>query len=110
MAIQSTKINNVDTTVLTVPPGSQYAVTTIIVCSYVSSSSSTNDTAFDLHVLKGISDVKSDTNKILNNISIPAQESFTMSMERIVLEGDDRLVMVARDSNRLTTTISYLEV
>lgn len=109
MAIESTLITNTDTTILTVPLNAQYAITTIIVCNYASTSSSTSDSSFDMHIIAD-GDTKNNTNKVLNNVSMPAQETFTFSLERIVLQSGDSIVLVSPDADKLTATISYLEV
>jgi hypothetical protein len=110
MAIESTLITNTDTTILSVPVSAQYAITSLMVCNYANTASSTSDSSFDMHLLKGSGAVKSDTNKVLNNISMPAQETFTFSLERIVLDEGDSVVLVSADADKLTATISYLEV
>jgi hypothetical protein len=63
-----------------------------------------------MHVILGSGGVKSNANKILNNISMPAQETFTFSVERLILEAGDRIVLISPDSDKLSATISYLEV
>ena len=110
MAITSSLIGEVNTTVLEVPVGKRWAVTTILVCNYASSNDASNDSTFDMHITKGIGTSVSNTNKILNNVSVPAQETFTLSTERIILEENDRIIMVSTDPDKLSTTISYLEV
>jgi hypothetical protein len=110
MAIISALILETDTTILTVPSEKKYAVTTLLVCNYSSSTNSINDSSFDMHVILGSGGVKSNANKILNNISMPAQETFTFSVERLILEAGDRIVLISPDSNKLSATISYLEV
>jgi hypothetical protein len=110
MAINSVKILETDTTLLSVPSGKKYAVTTILVSNYSTSTNSINDSSFDMHVIKGSGGVKSDTNKILNNIEMPTQETFSFNVERLILEEGDRIVMISPDSDKLNATISYLEV
>ena len=110
MAIASVKILETDTIILNVPSGKKYAITTLLVCNYASSTATINDSSFDMHVIKGSGGVKSDTNLILNNISMPAQETFTFNVERLILEEGDRVVLISPDSDKLSATISYLEV
>jgi hypothetical protein len=110
MAITSSLIGEINTTVLEVPADKRWAITTILVCNYASSNDSANDSTFDMHITKGVGGSTSNTNKILNNVSVPAQETFTLSTERIILEENDRIIMISTDPDKLSTTISYLEV
>lgn len=110
MAINSVLIGATDTTVLEVPAGKKYAVTTILVCNYASTFDSANDSTFDMHVIKTSGGVKSNTNKVLNSIQMPAQETFSFNTERLILEEGDRVVLISPDSDKLSATISYLEV
>lgn len=109
MAIVNRNILNTDTVLLEVPAGERYAITAIIVCNYSSSTSSTNDSSFDLHLVKN-ADNRNNTNKILNNIQMPAQETFTFSIERVILDAGDKVIATSVDPDKLSATISYLEV
>jgi len=110
MAINTQLIGATDTTVLNVPAGKKYALTTILVCNYATTTDSANDSSFDMHVIKGSGGVKGDANKVLNNIEIPAQETFSFNTERLILEEGDRVVLISPDSDKLSAIISYLEV
>lgn len=110
MAINSALILETDTIILSVPANKKYAITTLLVCNYSTSTSTINDSSFDMHVIKGSGGVKGNANKILNNISMPAQETFTFNVERLILEEGDRVVLISPDSDKLSATISYLEV
>lgn len=109
MAIVNKNILNTDTILLEVPVGERYAITAIIVNNYSSSTSSSNDSTFDMHLVKE-NDNRNNTNKILNNIQMPAQETFTFSLERIILDPGDKVIATSVDSDKLSATISYLEV
>lgn len=110
MAINSALILETDTIILNVPANKKYAITTLLVCNYTTSTNTINDSSFDMHVIKGSGGVKNNANKILNNISMPAQETFTFNVERLILEEGDRVVLISPDSDKLSATISYLEV
>jgi hypothetical protein len=110
MAINSVNILETDTVLLSVPAGKKYAVTTILFSNYSTSTTSVNDSSFDMHVIQGAGGLKSDTNKVLNNVSMPAQETFSFNIERLILEEGDRIVVISPDSDKLNATISYLEV
>jgi hypothetical protein len=109
MAIQSANILETDTVILDVPAGKKFAITTLLVCNYAASTSSINNSSFDMHVIAAAG-VKSNTNKVLNNVSMPAQETFTFNIERLILEGGDKVVLTSPNSDRLSATISFLEV
>jgi hypothetical protein len=110
MAISSVNILATDTTILSVPAGKKYAITTIVVCNYATTTDASFDSQFDMHVIAGSGGVKSVTNKVLNAVAMPAQETFSFNTERLILEEGDRVVLNSPDSNRLSATISYLEV
>jgi hypothetical protein len=110
MAIDSVLILETDTTLLTVPASKKYAITTILVSNYSTSTAIINDSSFSMHVFKGSGDTKADKNKILNNIPMPAQETFTFNVERLILEEGDRVIVIGASSDKLNATISYLEV
>lgn len=110
MAILNAAIATTDTTILTVPTGKKYAITTLLVCNTATDDGTgTNDTSFDLHVIPS-GQSKSDTNIILNNLEVTASDTFTFNVERLILEQDDRLVLVGQTPTNLSATISYLEV
>lgn len=110
MAINNVLILDTDTTVLTVPADKKYAITTLLVCNYAGTTNTANDSSFNMHVIQGSGGVKSDANLVLNSIEMPAQETFTFNVERLILEEGDRVVLNSPDSDLLSATISYLEV
>jgi hypothetical protein len=110
MAINTSLILDTDTTILSVPAGKKYAITTILVCNYATTTSTANDSSFNMHVIAGSGGVKSNANLVLNSISMPAQETFTFNIERLILEEGDRVVLNSPDADLLSATISYLEV
>ena len=82
MAIAQAAIGNTDTVVLTVPASTSYAITTVMVCNHAGfNSGGTNDTSFDLHFVKSGA-AKSNTNKVINNLQLPAGETFTFDSEK----------------------------
>jgi hypothetical protein len=109
MAINSNLILATDTTILLVPAGKKYAITTIVVCNYATTDDVSFNSSFNMHVIPS-GDSKSNANKVLNTIDMPAQETFSFNTERLILEEGDSVVLNSPDSNRLSATISYLEV
>jgi|TARA_A100001388_G_scaffold21692_1_gene14215 hypothetical protein len=114
MAIVNKKIGLTDTVLLSVPAGSRFAVTTILVCNTASADTGgSNDSSFDLHLVpngqaKGNADPNS--NQILNDLVVAGADTFTFDTEKIVLEGGDRIIAVSQSPANLNATVSYLEV
>ena len=131
MAIVNKKINLADTTLLTVPAGKRYAITTIMVCNtQPEDTGGGNDTMFDLHLVpsgqtkgylvciwicitfcgqtKGYADP--NANQILNNLKVAGADTFSFDTEKIVLEEGDTIVANSQAPANLVATISYLEV
>lgn len=109
MAIASNLILATDTTILLVPAEKKYAITTIVVCNYSTTGDASFASSFDMHVIPS-GESKTNANKVLNTIAMPAQETFSFNTERLILEEGDSVVLNSPDSNRLSATISYLEV
>jgi hypothetical protein len=110
MAILNAAVQTTDTTILTVPAGKKYAITTILVCNVaVDDGTGTNDSKFDMHVIPD-GQTKANQNLILNDLSVSAADTFTFNVERLILEENDRVVLVGQSPTNLSATISYLEV
>jgi hypothetical protein len=110
MAISNAAVATTDTTILTVPSGKKYAITTLLVCNTATDDGTgVNDTSFDMHVIPS-GQSKSTSNLVLNDLEVTASDTFTFNVERLILEQDDRVVLVGRSPTNLSATISYLEV
>lgn len=112
MAIENAYIAATDTEVLVVPAGKRYAITTILVCNTELPNPIHEDhgiTNFDLHFVKS-GEAKSDINKVVNAMPVPAGETFTFDSEKIVLEEGDKVVMLSESPTVLSATVGYLEV
>jgi len=125
MAISSVAVANTDTDLILVPdpfvgwdpatsdqPPVRYAITTIMVCNtWVPNPVHEEDglTTFDMHLVKR-DEPKSDTNKVINVLELPAGETFTFDSEKVVLESGDKIVIVGDSPTNLSATVSYLEV
>jgi hypothetical protein len=119
MAIVNAQIKDTTQTVLTVDAGKSYAITNILVCN-----NGTTDAQFDLHLVPNGVPVDDFVTRVINNLPLPAGETFTFDNEKIVLEEGDSIVYVGdpgtindpagapgnTDFTVLSTTISYLEV
>jgi len=112
MAINSVAIASTDTVLLLVPAGKQYAVTTILVCNTWTPNPLDEDdgkTTFDMHLVQQ-GDPKNTTNQVINDLELPAGETFTFDSEKIILGDGDSIVVVGDSPNTLSATVSYLEV
>lgn len=110
MAIVNAQLTTTDLEILTVPAGKTYAITNILVCNNSASSSA----SFDLHFLSGQPKNNSIT-RVINNLELPAEETFTFDSERIILEAGDKVLFVAEPDigaslTNLSAVVSYLEV
>ena len=111
MAIVNAQLTNTQLDVITVPSGKRYAITNIMVCN----NSSVDSANFDLHFLPSGVALNNSVTRIVNNLVLPAGETFTFDSERIVLEAGDIVSFVAAPDiganlTNLAVTISYLEV
>ena len=112
MAIINGQLSIADKTHLTVPSGKRYAITTIMVCNtWVPNPVHEEDgiTNFDLHLVKR-DEPKSDTNKIINALQLPAGETFTLDSEKIVLESGDKIDILGESPTVLSATVSWMTV
>lgn len=110
MAIVNADILTTDVTIITVPSGKKYALTTLLICNNgVNDGTGSDDTKVDVHVIPS-GDSKADANRILNDLEIGAADTFTFSAERLILEDGDRVVLVGQSPTVLSATLSYLEV
>ena len=117
MAIVNKIIENVRTDVITVPAGKSYAITNILVCNQGST-----DVSFDMHLLpSGDGGFDTALNRVINNLTLPGEETFSFDSEKIVLEAGDIVAFKGTPGNGLATpgadqytnlsaTLSYLEV
>ncbi len=110
MAIVNASILTTDTTILTVPSGKKYELTTLLICNTgVNDGSGVNGQQVDVHVIPD-GQSKSDANRILNDLPIDSADTFTFSAERLILEEGDRVVCVGASPNVLSVTLIFLEV
>jgi hypothetical protein len=112
MAIEYTTLGNTDTTLLTVPPGTRYAITTIMVCNTWTPNpehEEDGETNFDMHFVKN-GDVKTNANMVIRNLILPAGETFTFDSEKVILDPGDRIVFLGESPTNLSAMVSFLEV
>jgi len=98
--------------ILTVPEGKSWAVTTMLFCNtglpqdvYTDGA----DTYLDLHLCKSGA-AAGPQNQVLNNVPIPAGETFSFDTEKIILEAGDVVKAASTSPQNITATVSYIEV
>lgn len=111
MAITNAQLTTTQLNVLTVPAGKTYAITNILVCN----NDASDNANFDLHLIPSGDPLDNAITRVVNNLVLPAAETFTFDSERIVLEAGDSVSFVAEPDigsglTDLSATISYLEV
>jgi len=85
---QQLKITQVD--LLTVPASKSYAITNILVCNNGAETAS-----FDMHLIPQSSSLDNNETRVINNLILPAGETFTFDSEKIVLDEGDKISFVA---------------
>lgn len=111
MAIQNSSIAASPTYTTIFNSSGTNAITTLIFCntaSYIPATPDLGLTKLTLHVVKN-TNTHSNTNMILNEMPIPAGETFTFDTEKVILENGDSLQAIA-DTNNLSVTVSYMAV
>jgi len=111
MAIVNAQLTSTQLDIITVPAGKSYAITNILVCN----NDASDDATFDLHFIPSGDPLNNAITRVVNNLTLPATETFTFDSERIVLEAGDKVSFVAQPNigaglTDLSATVSYLEV
>ena len=111
MAIVNAQLTTTQLDVITVPAGKTYAITNILVCN----NDASDDASFDLHFIPSGNPLDNAITRVVNNLTLPAAETFTFDSERIILDAGDKVAFVAEPNlgaglTDLSATISYLEV
>jgi hypothetical protein len=108
MAIVNKRLTGSQDNVVVVPSGKRYAITNILVCN----NSSSGSQAFDIHLIANTGGtpgtLDDNVTRVVNNLDLPAGETFTFDSEKVILEAGDMLSFVGNSD--LATTVSYLEV
>ena len=106
MAIVNAQLTSTQLDILTVPAGKTYAITNILVCN----NDGTDDASFDLHFIPSGDPLDNAITRVVNNLTLPAEETFTFDSERIILEEGDSIIMMGESPTNLVATVSYMEV
>jgi len=111
MAIVNAQLTTTQLDLVTVPASTRYAITNILVCN----NDATDDASFDLHFIPSGDPLDNAITRVVNNLTLPAEETFTFDSERIILEEGDKISFVAEPNigaglTDLSATVSYLEV
>lgn len=103
MAITNSQLSSTEKTEVFVGSG-ENAITCIILCN---TSQSTGATVSVWAVPAAIA--ASDASMILNQISLPPGETFSMDTERFILDDGDSIQAQASQNLIITATISYVQ-
>jgi hypothetical protein len=111
MAIVNAQLTTTQLDVLTVPAGKSYAITNILVCN----TSAADAASFDMHFIPSGDSLANKVTRVVNELNLPAGETFSFDTEKIVLEEGDKVSFVAEPDigaslTDLAAMISYLEV
>ena len=111
MAIVNAQLTTTQLDILTVPAGKSYAITNILVCN----TDSADAASFDMHLIPNNESLNNKVTRVVNELNLPAGETFTFDSEKIVLEEGDKIAFVAEPDTGssltdLAATVSYLEV
>jgi len=108
-------------TLLTIPNGKSYAITTIITCNTAAidpDNPTAADSSFDLHLVTAtemtaasnvVANAISNNNRVINNLPLRAGESYSFNNEKLILESGDTIAVLGT-STSLSATVSYLEI
>jgi hypothetical protein len=104
MAIACTQLSVSTSSTVFIASG-ENAVTSIIFCNV----SSITDASIDVWMVPA-GQAAGDNNKILNQIFIPAKETFSIDTERFILGNGDSISAQATQNSVITTTVSYMQL
>lgn len=103
MAIQSSLIGS---TAAAISPslGSSYAITVMMFCNL-----NTTIEYIDVHVVAS-GDSPVDANKVVYQVPLDPNDTFTFSAERLVLDPGDRIYAATTTPNMVSVTVSYVTI
>jgi hypothetical protein len=105
MAILNTRLLTSSPTTVFQADGQQ-AITVVYICNTSSNAASVNVYA----VNNDDSTATSDDNMILSELSITANDTYIMSLEKLILDNLDQIVMEANIPDVVTVTVSSIAV
>ena len=104
MAIVNQQLKTTKVDMLLVPADTSYAITNILVCNNGDASAS-----FDLHLIPQSSQLDNTETRVINNLELPAGETFTFDSEKIVLEQGDQISFVAEPAVENTVNATTMK-
>ena len=102
MAITNSQLASVSKTVVFASTG-ENAITCIIFCN----TSITTDATVSVWIVPA-GDPAGSENQVINELSIPAGETFSIDTERFILSDSDSIQAQASQNLIVTTTVSYV--
>lgn len=103
MAISNYRITTSGTPTAVYTAAGEQAITTIILCN----TSDSNDTVATIWLVPAGNAV-SPTRMIINDVSIPAKETFALDTERFIFGDGDSIYVQADQDNAISCTISAM--
>ena len=104
MAITNAQITAVTRTEVRIAEGEE-AITCLIFCN----TSADTDATVEVWLVPG-AQAAGDTNMIINQVSVPAGETFSIDTERFILANGDSIQARASQNSVITCTVSYVSV
>jgi hypothetical protein len=104
MAIVNQQLTIIKLDMLTVPASKSYAITNILVCNNGLATAS-----FDLHLIPQSGSLDNNETRVINNLQLPAGETFTFDSEKIVLEEGDKISFVAEPAVETTVVATTMK-
>jgi hypothetical protein len=103
MSIISAGLGNSPSSILSVPNGQQYAITSMFFCNY-----SDDDSTLNLYIVAAASSISDLNCKIIHDLKITPGDTFILDTEKIILDQGDKIF--GQCSGSLACTISYVRV
>lgn len=121
MAIENSVLTLGHNTLLTIPAGRGYAITTIIFCNTFTPdpmNPNSGEATFDLHLITADeivtagspSAAAANVNRVINGLNLKAGETYSFDSEKLVLSEGDAIHIFTTQSGNLSATVSYLEI
>jgi hypothetical protein len=101
MAIKNALLTST-TSAITDSLGTDSAIVNMLFCNL-----STSIEKIDVHIVKS-GDTPGDINKILNQVPIDSQNTFSFGSDKLVLSAGDRVYAATTTDNHVSATISYV--
>jgi len=93
------------TQVIDAPITEERAITTMFFCN----NTTATNTSLDIYLVATGTGGPANKNRVINQLSLPAQETFVFDAEKLILFNGDAIWAKATDINVVSATISYVK-